>query len=515
MAERSISSRFYGNLGVYRQIRSGLYRSASERIHLLGSESVGGKGEGLLVLDNQKQAGFDLPRLLIICSDFFSLPHQQSAGVVPIATLKAEKVSELIDTINGLNFPAALAIRSSAAVEDQVGGTGAGKFATEFHALALDTAESRQRFTAKLLTVCNSAYAPEAVQYWQKHGYTEIPPISVVIQEVVGSKWAYAPQYFMPAVSGIVNTASRRIVRVSTVLGLGLAAVGDAGLGTLHKLPILSDGKSVYHNMGHYFGKLNGNNIFCLDLTAGNAVNLLEQAALDNFPEKEVKNLRWRFPDIQMALAELGLGFERGFGNPFDLEWASRDGQDISLVQIRPIKKKDVIARPVVDPGDIIIQSRQVVGYGEKTFDHVIYISSRYYSEEEVKNLTAKYPKSLIILATQVVEGFGDYGTGKAIAKRLFPYTEAVIVLDSAEHMRGTGLQHLALDCADEGKILIYLDRESSGNNIFKKIRMKTKMVKGRSAGGMFDSTMEAYKFKRPVRLAADDEFDWGMVYFG
>ncbi|MBI5701307.1 hypothetical protein HZC34_05645 [Candidatus Saganbacteria bacterium] len=95
-------------------------------------------------------------------------------------------------------------------------------------------------------------------------GFAEIPPLATVIQEVAGSSWKYAPQYFMPAISGIVNTSQHRFVKTAACLELGLSAVSDEGLGRLYRLPILDGGRSVNHNMGRHVGKFNTDSVFCL-----------------------------------------------------------------------------------------------------------------------------------------------------------------------------------------------------------------------------------------------------------
>ena len=81
--------------------------------------------------------------------------------------------------------------------------------------------------------------------------------------------------------AGIVNTALRKSVRTSTVFGLGVSAVSDEGLGILHKLPIREGGNRVGNNMNFYTGKLNVDDVHCIDLTTGNLVRLRGQDAAE------------------------------------------------------------------------------------------------------------------------------------------------------------------------------------------------------------------------------------------
>ena len=506
-----IDSKTFGKLGPFQQVRYGLLRSESSRIYLLGGGSFGGKGEGVSFLDQVKTNGptfgYSVPRALILREEYSAIKPQE-VGARPIRVeLGRLKAEELIGTLKELDFSPELAIRSSAQVEDQIGQTAAGRFATEFHASPLDSEVSKNQFIYKLSRVYNSAYSENALRYWQRGGFTEIPPLSIVIQEVVGNNSEYCPTYFLPALSGIVNTSSRTVVKISTVLGLGLSAVGDAGLGILHKLPILEDGLSVSHNMNYHDGELNTANLFCLDRETGGALQLVHEAAVRLFPENKLDKIRWTFPGRQMGLSGMSLSFEQLLGLPVDIEWASGIKGEPSLVQIRPIQKREIISRPQIKREDKIIQSDDVLGYGEKTISHVIYVDYPHGNvpEEEIKRLCAKYRSNMVIVRTDVTAN-----TNFMIRERIFPYTEVVVVSDYVRgewHVTGTGMQHFALDLADEGKIFIYTDKSVK---LFRNNRGNLIEETDRRLGGM-----SVYGFDRPIRVAADDAFGWGMVYFG
>lgn len=477
---------------------------------MLGDGQVGGKAEGLLFLDRSAAQipGTRLPeRTLVVCNDFFGINQQSADDPLPIEELGGEKIAKLFEVMEKMKFSPVVAIRSSALIEDQLGRPGAGKFHTDFFGKALTTTEAKSAFVKKLLGVINSSYIREGLAYWKSCGYSEIPPMAVIIQEVVGKSWQYAPRYFFPAVAGIVNTALRKSVRVSVVVGLGISAVSSEGLGLLYKLPILEGGERVYHNMNRSTGKLNIDDVHCIDLSSGDLIRLRGPEA-DGLSVKELlKDHDWFFPPIPPS--KLGLALERQCGQALDIEWASRDGRELTLVQARPISKRAVIVRTDIDPEKIILETNEVCGFGEREFSHAVLIQYPYGdpSHEAIKNLLAKYPHSFVIYVTNITWEC----TQDQISERILPYADVLVIKDmEGHHMHGTGLQHVVLESLETGKTFLFTRQETS------------KMFEGRGTivetvndplsiggGGLF----QVFQFDSPVKIAVDDEHDMGMVY--
>lgn len=490
-----LTSRIYRNLGRVEPVRPGLRRSESGRVHLLGEGLLGGKGEGTLVLDHARHkgmvSGYSVPRSLVLCESFSANPRRNEV---------------LFETLRELGFHRALAIRSSSPFEDQLGQTAAGIFATEFHALPLDTDESRAQFAAKLTAVYESANSERARAYLQRRCLVN-HPLSVVIQEVVGSEWQYAPQYFMPAIAGITNTSLRKSVRTAAVLGLGLSAVKDEGLGRLYRLPILqNDPMRVSHNRNGYTGDFNSRDVSCLDLTSGQVTRLQNEASVRLFPDDYLYcDLERQFSEIPVTLSRIALMFERLCEFPVDIEWASQNGKwdDLSLLQIRPISKRPEIARPKVMPENVLFESKNLLGYGEKSFDYVIFVMN-FISSPFLKKMVEKFPRSLIVYQPRRL----DVRTTPLESESMLTCTDACVFIDPnpSEHFPGTGMQHLALNLADENKIVVLVGPEAT-----KAIRSKGKLLE--DSCSLFGNMAFIYSFGSPIHLAADDDAGWAMVW--
>ena len=508
MTIRKLTSRTWGDLGELRLVQPKLYQSASGRAFLLGSDP-GGKGEGLFCLDKTLKIISSLdapPRFLVLGKDVSGLPHYSLTGLPGKIDLSPATIVKVINTINEIGFSHTLAIRSSAQVEDQIEHTAAGVFRTEFHGLPLVDEDSIRSFIDKLEAVYASAYSEKAVRFWKWLGYTEIPPLSVIIQEVAGKQWEYAPRYFLPAISGIANTASRKEVKVATVLGLGPSAVGERGLGILHKFAIEEDGRGIGETRMHR-GNLNLSDIYALDLESGNAANISGEVASHFFPVEYLIKLKDNFPVIQLIAAGYSQYFEKTTGHPVDIEWASRNGTDLSLVQIRPISKKATIAKPEVAPENIILNSRGVFGQVQKEYDHIIFLDFScevYPQEEDIRSLSRKYPRGLFIYSTRLTQVHNQ-----AFLINVLPFTDVLIVQDyEMNHVTGTGMQHLALSCQDEKKSIIY----SQDAELYDKIGKLSSLVE--VSGDYSIGTITVHRPRQPLRLAADDEAGWALLYF-
>ena len=502
-----IPSKIYGQLGPLEQWRGNIARSQSQRVHAVGPGAVGGKGAGTIFLDQvehqQLVSGYSVPRSVILCNDFFGVDLQPIDNPAQIGALDPRKMADLFALLEELHFPQVLALRSSALVEDQLGHPAAGKFLTEFHGLPLKSEASRQRFTDKLLAVMNSAYSTEARDCWKMMGYDQIPPLSVIVQEVVGREWESVPRYFFPGIAGIVQTSLRTRVPVATVVGLGLAAVGDKGLGIRHDFTINEGGLTVY---GMYQGKLNWDDLFAIDLLAGDVARFDGEAGKKFLPKARRSDFgQFIFSGCQISLAEISLRLEKLVGQALDVEWVSPDGHHLYLVQARPMTKRSLIEKSVVKPENVLLESNDVFGYGTRDFNHIIDVLGRV-PKGEIKRLAEKYPRSLIVYAKRVVEN----ETFRQISERILPYVDTIVVRDLARiHAPGTGMQHLAIDKIETKKILLYCEDLDFKNEL---LAQGTVIEKGNESWSVTNS-IEVIQFASPIKVAADDEAGWGMVY--
>ncbi|MBI5701308.1 hypothetical protein HZC34_05650 [Candidatus Saganbacteria bacterium] len=118
MAFRVITSEIYGNLGRFERVRPGLFRSESGRVHVLGNGNPNGKGEGTLFLDHAKYTdavtGYDVPRSLVVCDDYFGIHPQSVAPPTLVTEFDQRKLDDIFLTLAELKFRNELAMRSSA-----------------------------------------------------------------------------------------------------------------------------------------------------------------------------------------------------------------------------------------------------------------------------------------------------------------------------------------------------------------------------------------------------------------
>lgn len=495
----------------------------------MGEGQIGGKAVGLATLDGHpvlsKFPSTYVPRWLVVCPDVFNLGERSFYDLSPVETLREEAVSQIIDTVRSINF-GPLALRSSAPVEDQFGWTAAGAFLTEFHVGSLDDAGPRAAFVGKLNDVLASAYSQEAKVYWRRAGYTQMPPLAVVIQELAGKEWPAAPGYFFPAIAGIANTASSRCVKVATVLGHGYAAVAGAGL--LHKFPLSKEGTDI-DGGGETDYDLNRDRIFCLETASGDLVRrVMGEGGGRYLPpaifHEEIAN----FPKPQQAMARIALNFQQELwgkqGKAVDMEWAKVD-ERLALLQIRPIKKLPNISWPEVEVENIICTLRfgRVTGSGVKSFRSVIgvFCKDNIISAEIIARYAGKYPDSLIIYRTAIYNGeeFRQLGAiqyaEENICKALLPNAGVIIVDDMIKdeairkYLSGTGLEHLALQIADEEKIVACTE-----NRLLSKLLASTDFIKAETAELEDGIKIDVLFPKRKLCAAACEEDDRFMLYF-
>ncbi|MFH1541464.1 MAG: PEP/pyruvate-binding domain-containing protein [bacterium] len=514
---RIIKSAIYRELGPYQAVKRQVFASETRNVHLVGEGDVGGKGIGTLVLHRQRENWFTYhtPRSVILCEDALGLPVKDIESPNSITAISIEKIEEVVTLLRELDFQPAIAIRSSAQVEDGAALSTAGRFRTEFHALPLNDHASIRAFTEKLLRVCNSAYSNQALPYWQRGGYQEIPPMPVVIQEVVGGQWSYAPRYFLPAISGLLRVLPHDIALKTTVVGLGLSAVQDAGLGLSRRF-VIDPHRQARNQAVHMYderGSVNLQDLFALDLEAGDLVRLRGQEAEQLYPE-EIHRTLWSFVVSDMG-ADVALAFNKTFGRRFEFEWAHHPNHGFSLVQVRPVVRTAKIAKPEVSPENIILSTDNVLGAGRASFDHlIVFEQNRKVSRvpiERVESLYKTYPNSLFV---QVGEVTGVTACG--IEENVFPFASAAVVSDTVDsiiHQQGSGVQHLAVRFLNEEKVMIYTGLAEG--RFWQRPEMSLLKFIPLDCMSTSRQYIYVYSISRPVHVAADAEEGWGMVWLG
>lgn len=506
-----VSTKSYGEYH-FVPVEKGVCASRSGRIIIAGQPVIGGKGGGTAFLDEKlshlPQSRFCIPRSIIIGSGFFPfLPREIKPEIAPIDAklLTPSRISQLFDILKRyLRGP--IAIRSSGQVEDLGGSVAAGIFETEFDSGELYTTKDRERFVAKLLNVLNSAFARKAQPYWERQGYSRIPQIPVLIQEVVGRQWEFAPEYFCPELAGIINTSIRNARMVATVLGLGVAAVSDSGAGLLHKLPKVSADRKIDPRHLSVEGELNTGGIYVVNTKTGNQEYLSGPRAAALFPPLYVQTLEKRFPNMQLELGEFARFLEEASTprRPYDIEYAVNNG-NIVITQARPVLER----RPLVKPKErILFETTDLIGYVDsRKFDSIIRIKGDVLpSTDTIKELMKRYPNSLLVLDVYVMYTL----TSTEMEREIVPYTNAILIIDrnAAGHKAGTGIQHFNLNLANEQKALLY----SANDNFIEGIRKKAEGVE-RLDLGFSGADTTVYRFNPPVVLAADDVSGWGALH--
>lgn len=487
---RVITSKIYGDLGRFTATRRpNLHRSPSGRVYVLGQGALGGKGEGTLFLDQAADSmGFRVPgRSLVVCDDYFGIPARDEHA---IGELDPQKSRELMDILGEENFPARLAIRSSSVMEDQPGHSAAGRFLTKYH----DTQGPKSDLAADLLEVINSNYEAAALFYQRSQGMANIPPLPVIIQELVGNEFEYAPRYFFPALSGIINTASPGKIKVATVSGLGVAAVGGRGL--LHTF----------------------NHSLAMPERRGGVPNFIE-AIIDGretrFDSKEraKETVERLSPATQKELARIALKLQREISAPLDIEWAlDREGNTPHLLQVRPINPKQRIPKPDISTDRTLLLTSKVVGQASCVFNHICVLDSPGffgYPDNQLLKKLESYPDSILICRILVTE------ITPRVLSRILPYIKALVVLDYfQEHFHGTGLDHIALFAADEKKVILYSGEEVG---FLDQLIRRAKLIEKTSLTSVNEAKdiLRIFELPEPHTIAGSDEDGWGMVYRG
>ncbi|MFA4906032.1 MAG: PEP/pyruvate-binding domain-containing protein [Candidatus Margulisiibacteriota bacterium] len=499
---RVITSRIYGELGRFAAAgRPNLYRSPSGRVLVLGEGAVGGKGEGTLYLDKvADEMGFRVPgHSLVICDDYFGMP---AIFMQKITDLDPGKVQRVQDILKEENFPGRLAIRSSSVIEDKPGRSAAGVFKTNiFEAQGNELINS-------LVWVLNGNCASLAKVFYRSIGIREIPPLPVIIQELIGNEFSYAPQCFFPALAGIVNTASPQKIKIATVPGFGTTAVQE-GWGMLHEFDL----------EGVLIGKAEGEMPWIKVLKEGKEAQIGNLAG--RIYSSAVNSAGQKISAVHARLVKLAAHFQERLGAPLDIEWAvSEEGAvEPYLLQIRQIHLKRKFPQPSILPSKVLFSTSAIVGQAVHSFSRVVVMDCALRadsdeipspSEEQLEKLGALYPDNIVLYFDNV-----QRSTIYRVAK-LFPFTRAVVVSEEeyrANRSGPTGLEHIALRCIDEDKLLFYLNGEG-GQLVteFGAISRSKKMLDPEKMPGI---QIDVYELAEPLTIAGSDEDGWGMIYRG
>ena len=500
---RKIISNIYGELGTFKRVKPSLYRSQSGRVHLLGLGQVGGKAGGTIYLDKMSlDMGYRTPgHSLVVCNDYFGLPPQPVKTPVKINQIAFAKVERLVDIINELGFTLPIAVRSSSPLEDQIGSTAAGVFSTQFCHRPQKNEASIIEFGQRILAVVNSNYTDKAKNYYRIKGYSDIPPISLIIQEVIGNEWSYAPSYYFPLVSGIINTATEGIIKIVAFAGLGIGAVDGDGLGYVYSYDKTDFSKYSDQRIAHH-------QLWYFDVNKGDVAPISRER--DSIKNRELmdrfyEGLTEMIGGHPLQLIMLAARHEKNLGLPVDIEWALDKEMVPTLLQIRPLKAKMYnLQTPIVEGDKLLFSSEDVLGQGKIAFKYVIHVLGQFIDlGERLELLHAKYPDSLIVIEDAVCDGFDDI-----MLESVLPHGKAFAVVESfPNHPNRSGIDHFCLNCADLDVVLMYAKNLS----MLDSLTAEAKLIESINKHDW--EKIKIYEMNSTVHMAVDDENALGMIY--
>jgi hypothetical protein len=457
-----------------------------------------------LLLDHEAdEGGFMVPRSLIICNDYFGMPAH---GVSDLDPPLKQQVTEILEE---KTFPARLAIRSSSVMEDQSGHSAAGLFLTRYYG------PPKGDLWSAIIEVLNWNYETISLVYHRSCGITQIPPLPIIIQELVGSEFKYAPEYFFPVAAGIINMASPGEIKVATVPGFGFPAM--KGWGLLH----------VFDFSFNLIAEEEHRNVSLL-MEEGEILGLFMQGFRKNRRTANVnctraeQAMRRLTPRVQSDLARIAFDLQRKLAVPLDIEWALAKEEDKLpyLLQIRPVMPKQSVPKPDILPADVYLETSEVHGQARYSFSHIIVLDgleSGVLSVEQLEKIGSDYPDNIIF-----IEHYDAKDTAVEKFYALLPCTRAVVLAPPyskdkafADFFRrpdrvGTGLQHIALFCIDEGKLILYV--ESRWEDFMASIQKGIGSLEIKSKG-LFGPGTEIWELSVPLTIAGSDDDKWGMIY--
>jgi len=295
------------------------------------TSDIGGKARGLyFLLAHARRLGYKVPKFLAVQNGFWDILSYTTIEVAKerryreklITDIEPGKIAQIQKVRYIVNFNPRLAIRSSSTLEDTINSPAAGIFKTKYYAFG--KSNDFGAFRAVLLEVLNSTYGRKANAYFRLMGYKNIPPLATVIQELVGKKWEFAPGWFFPLVSGVINTADPDKIKIATVYGFGHTAVKGYRT-TSHVI----DKKAIEH--------------VSIPQTEFPFSTALDQNNELHYDCAFLPNDLALAPTLHQRLASIALELETAMGQALDIEWASPDGKEIYLLQCRPIKQNQVM----------------------------------------------------------------------------------------------------------------------------------------------------------------------------
>ena len=162
---------------------------------------------------------------------------------------------------------------------------------------------------------------------------------------------------------------------------------------------------------------------------------------------------------------------------------------------------------PIIAPESLVARTTDLLGQAAHRFTHVCVIENPgmpYFSEEELSILNS-YPDKVIVYMTYI-----SASTYQALL-RLLPHTRSIIVVDTCSEtdheVHGTGLQHIALACVDDKKLIFCFNRARSGANPLNKVLATARQVK------KYSSRLQVHELSAPHIIAGSDDDKWGIVY--
>lgn len=501
MLTREINSRTFGKLGPYNQVQSGLYRSQSGRVYIMGQGRVGGKGEGHLFLDAMcDRFGYQIPvPTIILCDDVFGLPSLPLEGNHQFPPLDQEIVAYVLDIARMIGMPREVVFRSSDVIEDQFCQTAAGIFHSMLAVFDSTDEYYRDVFLQKLHRVASSVMRDDSLVYHAVHGYQTLEPIAILIQKLVGSYWlqGFQDSSFGPHLAGIMNTATPGLIKFSSVLGLGETAVGPAGAGDF----------IVYDDQGEEILDIDGNRTESMFFSNGGTTSI----STGNLSFRQYGSARLCNSRVPMeALLPVAKQLQAEVGQPLDFEWAWVKGEPVYLLQIRPLRQKlAFFPRPEVASQNVLLNTEWAMGQGSTTVSQLIVVDQRQAREcfwgDILVDMNKQYPGSLLLFL--VDEQNAGYGIGYSTVAR----SKAVVIANNSARSRehGSGLQHLALNLHDEGRILLYTE----GYQIGDKLMGQGELLEEKNDLFGQGATVKVFQLRQPITVAADDEHAWGMIF--
>ena len=234
------------------------FYKSGEKISSIGTGSIGGKAQGLSILNELLRSDFDssrfpniivdIPKLIVIRTDVFdafmeqndlySIAHSEASDDdIAHAFQQADLPFEILGDLNAIasQVQNPLAIRSSSLLEDSANEPLAGIYGTKMIPNNQPEINNRfQRLLEGIKFVYASTYSKSAKNYLKATGHTTLDEkMAVIIQEVVGRRHDIR---FYPTLSGVARSynyypfgrAKPEDGVVNLALGLGKTIVDGA-----------------------------------------------------------------------------------------------------------------------------------------------------------------------------------------------------------------------------------------------------------------------------------------------